>query len=142
MQNYANHRRFYPAHHFVLTPLTAMLFVYTIISVFTANNSLQENILHVLVGTILLILPQMTRLYALKNQNRMIRMEVRYRYFELTGKSFSEKESKLKSSQIIGLRFAGDNELVELTERAIAESLSNTDIKKAIKNWKADNYRV
>ncbi len=142
MQNYTNHRRFYPAHHFILTPITALIFAYVFISVFTTNNSLQENIFRILVATALVIIPQMSRLYALKNQNRIIRMEVRYRYFDLIGKSFSEMESKLKSSQIIALRFAGDDELVELTERAIKENLSNRDIKKAIKNWKSDYNRV
>ena len=44
--------------------------------------------------------------------------------------------------QIIALRFASDEEFVELVERAIQENLSSAEIKKAIKNWKGDYYRV
>jgi hypothetical protein len=45
-------------------------------------------------------------------------------------------------SQVIALRFAPDEELVDLVNRAINENLTQTDIKKAIKNWKGDYHRV
>ncbi len=67
---------------------------------------------------------------------------MRYRFFDLTGKSFSEKEKQLKLGQVIALRFAGDDELTLLTEKAISENLTSTEIKKAIKNWLPDNNRV
>lgn len=67
---------------------------------------------------------------------------MRLRYFELTGNSFSALEEKLKLSQIIALRFASDEELLALIDKTMKENLSNKDIKKAIKNWKADLMRV
>ncbi len=57
----------------------------------------------------------------------------------LTGKLF---DPRLTIRQIIGLRFASDEEFVTLAQRAAGENLSAEDIKKAIKNWRADNYRV
>jgi hypothetical protein len=57
----------------------------------------------------------------------------------LTGKLM---DPRLTIRQIIGLRFAPDEEFVALAQRAVAENLSETDIKKAVKNWKADDYRV
>ena len=51
-------------------------------------------------------------------------------------------DSKLIMGQIIALRFAADNEFVDLARRAVAENMLQADIKKAIKSWKADNNRV
>ena len=81
-------------------------------------------------------------MYAVKNQDRTIRLEERMRYFELTGKSFAEKEAKLRKSQIIALRFASNEEWLTLMDKAIAENLSSKEIKMAIINWKADHNRV
>ena len=69
-------------------------------------------------------------------------MEMRLRYFYLTGKSFSEKEKDLRTNQIIALRFAGDDELLSLMDQAISKNLSNKEIKMSIKNWKGDYSRV
>jgi len=57
----------------------------------------------------------------------------------LTGKLLNPG---LTMSQIVALRFASDLEFVELANRAVVENMSNDDIKKAIKNWKADNDRA
>ena len=45
-------------------------------------------------------------------------------------------------SQIIGLRFASDQEYLALCERAIKENLSQKEIKMAIADWQADHDRV
>jgi len=142
MQNYKNHTRYYPFHHFILTPITVIIFVWNIINVFQNENSLGENIINTLIATAILILALITRMYAVKNQDRTIRLEERMRYFELTGKSFSEKEAKLRKSQIIALRFASNDEWLTLMDKAIAENLSSKEIKLAITNWKADHNRV
>ena len=141
MQNFNNHRRFYPIHHFFLTPLLIGLLVWSIVHC-TKNGFSFPNIYFVLCSFILSLMTLISRIYALKNQNRIIRLEMRYRYFELTGKSFSEKEKELKLGQIIALRFAGDTELIALSERAISENLSPTEIKKAITNWVGDYHRI
>ncbi|MBU3658646.1 MAG: hypothetical protein FGM14_02145 [Flavobacteriales bacterium] len=142
MQNYKNHLRLYPAHHFVLIPANLALLVWSFIHLFDANASLQERIIWVLTSFTIFLLSMITRIYALKNQDRLIRLEMRQRYFELTGKSFAEKENQLKLGQIIALRFASNEELLALMDRAINEKLSNKDIKLAIKNWKEDNHRI
>ena len=78
-------------------------------------------------------------MFALKAQDRAIRAEENLRHFVLTGKLL---DPKLTVRQIIGLRFASDGEFVALAQRAAAENLSEDDIKKAIKTWKPDTYRV
>jgi hypothetical protein len=91
---------------------------------------------------VLVILPLLARMYALTLQNRIIINEMRNRYFHLTGKTFEEKEQNLRLGQIIALRFAPDNELLGLMDRAIAEKLTAKEIKQQIKNWKGDYIRV
>ncbi len=142
MQNYKNHSRLNPVHHFILTPITAVIFVWSIINVFQDDQSLAHKIYFTLTAVILLILGLLARSYGLRNQDRIIRVEMRLRYFELTGTSFSSKEKQLRLGQIIALRFAGDEELIGLMDRAISENLSGTAIKKAIQNWQGDTLRV
>jgi hypothetical protein len=79
------------------------------------------------------------RIFALKAQDRAIRAEENLRHFVLTGKPL---DPGLTIRQIIGLRFASDEEFVELTQRAVREHLSEDAIKRAIKNWRPDTYRV
>lgn len=142
MQNYKNHSRLNPVHHFILTPITAVIFIWSIINVFQDDQSLAHKIYFTLTAVILLILGLLARSYGLRNQDRIIRVEMRLRYFELTGTSFSSKEKQLRLGQIIALRFASDEELIGLMDRAISENLSGTAIKKAIQNWQGDTLRV
>jgi hypothetical protein len=142
MQNYKNHLRLNPAHHFVLTPLASIFFVWSIIFAFDCSADLSYRIITLIAATILLLTVFIARVYAIKNQDRIIRLEMRQRYFEMTGTSFSAKEKQLKMSQIIALRFAGDAELLPLMERAIAEKLSSKEIKLAVTDWQADYQRV
>jgi hypothetical protein len=119
-----------------------VIFVWSIVNAFQDDQSLAHTIYFTLTATILLILGLLARSYGLRNQDRIIRVEMRLRYFEITSTSFSSKEKQLRLGQIIALRFASDEELIGLMDRAINENLSGTDIKKAIQNWQGDTIRV
>ena len=80
--------------------------------------------------------------YALTLQNRIVRLELRYRYLAVTGNRLELIEDKLDDSQLFALRFAPDEELAALTQKAVTENLSGDTIKKSIKNWKGDYERV
>ncbi len=80
--------------------------------------------------------------YALGNQNRIVRLEFKLRYFELFGKRSDEVESKLSFDQIASLRFAYDDEFKLLLDKAIEQKISGNEIKKSITNWKPDHNRV
>lgn len=141
-QNYKNHLRFYPLHHFVLTPLSLAYLGLVIASDNFQNATVLDALRELLLPILLFFLLLIARIYALKNQDRLIRLEMRQRYFELTGKSFSAIEEKLGMKRIIALRFSSNEELVDLIEKALAENLSPKDIKQSIQNWQADHMRV
>ena len=138
MQNVKTHKRYFPLHHFILIPLTVAIFIWSIIQLLKTT----DNIPFFVIAVILLITSIITRIYALKNQDRIIRLEMRLRYFQLTQQSLSGIEQKLTMQQLVALRFAGDDELVSLIDRTINENLSPGAIKNNIKNWQADHYRV
>ena len=80
--------------------------------------------------------------YALGNQDRIIVLEFKQRYFELYNQRSDEIAEKLSFSQIAALRFAYDEEFKELLQKTLEENLSGKEIKQSIKHWRADNRRV
>ena len=82
------------------------------------------------------------RLYALKVQDRVIRLEERLRLTTLCAEPLRARIPELTEEQLIALRFASDAEVRGLAERALSEKLSRADIKKAIQNWRPDYWRV
>jgi hypothetical protein len=79
------------------------------------------------------------RIFALKAQDRAIRAEENLRHFAMTGKLL---DSRLDTRQVVALRFAGDAEFPLLARRAAEEKMAPGAIKRAIKDWRADLYRV
>jgi len=142
-QNYKNHIRFYAAHHFVFYPVIITLLIACIIGF--CRSTEQHLLWIVLAGLTAAVgwFSFMTRQhYALGNQNRIARLELRLRYYILTHKRFEEVERQLSLSQILALRFASDEELEALTQRAATENLSPDAIKRAVRNWNPDHMRV
>lgn len=141
-QNYANHKRFVFMFHVVTFSIILILLVssvyYTIASGI-ARTSLKPGLFLFLISLTLLFLAWFTREFALKAQDRAIRAEENFRHFILTGKPL---DSRLTIRQIIGLRFASDEEFPELAKKAAESGMQEEDIKKAVKNWRADFYRI
>ncbi len=139
-QNYKNHSKYVIGYHGVTLLAILAFFGGAIRNLW---NSSEENLysasLLVLLAFILFLMMYFIRAFALKAQDRAIRAEEKLRYFILTGKSIS---NNLTTRQFVGLRFAADDEFVALADKAAMQNLSETDIKKAIVNWKADEYRV
>ena len=139
-QNFKNHSRFVIGYHGVTFLVIVALLIGSVINlVKSSSDSLYVSSLLVLVSVILLVVSFYARSFALKAQDRAIRAEENFRHYLLTGKPISKG---IKMRQIIGLRFASDEEFPGLVERAEKENLSEKEIKQQIKNWKADTYRV
>lgn len=139
-QNFQNHSKLVIGFH-GLTFLAIMgLVIGSIIAlVKSSDDTFYTSSLLVLNALVLLVLAYYMRSFALKAQDRAIRAEEKLRYFILSGKSMS---NELSTRQIIGLRFASDDEFIDLADKAQKEKLSEKEIKKSIKIWKADTYRV
>lgn len=101
--------------------------------------SMKPGLFLFLISFVLINLFLYARLFALKAQDRAIRAEENFRHFILTGKPL---DTKLNIRQIVGLRFASDEEFPELAKISVEGNMSEDDIKKAIKIWRPDTYRV
>lgn len=142
VQNYVNHRRMHPLFHYMFTVLTLGLVV---LSVTQLIRTLQDDsqvlpaILFVLIAIIVVVILMLIRSYPMKAQDRAIRAEENLRHFVLAGKLL---DKKLTMGQITALRFASDEEFPKLCQKAADERMAPDAIKKAIRSWKGDNYRI
>ena len=146
-QTFANHTRLDPPFHFFVLPVFVLGLVLTLIHFFyhLRESDFRDNFhafLLILLALALLILLFKVRLYSLKVQDRVIRLEERLRLTQLLNEPLRSRISELTEDQLCGLRFASDAEVAKLAERALNEKLSRKDIKKAIQNWRADYWRV
>jgi hypothetical protein len=141
-QNYGNHRRFVPMFHGVLLTLLVLTFAGSIVNFVKSlgdHQRLYSASLIVVLTFSALMLFFFCRIFALKAQDRAIRAEENLRHFVLTGKLL---DGRLTVRQIVGLRFAGDEEFPGLAAKAAVENISEDAIKRSVKNWRADTYRV
>ncbi|MBN9297382.1 MAG: hypothetical protein J0I41_10240 [Filimonas sp.] len=141
-QNYNNHVRYYAPHHFIFYPILLVGIILSLRQVFVHPDNTEWVAitgLFILTGWLSFMLRQH---YALINQNRIVRLEMRFRYFVLTGQRLELLENQLTFGQIAALRFASDSELPALVQRAISENLSPKTIKQSIEHWLPDTMRV
>lgn len=141
-QNHSNHRRYVPGFHFLASALCLVVLIASIINLIHHWYDPELHLISAIVLVITIILVIFfwyIRSFALRAQDRAIRAEEALRHYLLTGKRI---DSRLRLGQIIALRFASDEELPELTKRAIEENLRADEIKKTIRNWKEDKHRV
>ena len=142
-QNYSNHRKYYPPHHFVLLPLLMILLIIGLAKSFNdVANQLTWILFSIVVFLLLFLAIILRQHYALGNQNRIVRLEFKQRYFEIFGKRSDDIEEKLNFGQIAALRFAYDDEFKILLEKALKDNISGDAIKRSIKKWKPDFHRV
>ena len=140
-QNYSNHRQFVPLFHGVLFGILFLTLIGSCVNlaeIWGEPGFYSASLLVVLiVCTIMLFF--FARIFALKAQDRAIRAEENLRHFALTGRLL---DSRLDTKQIIALRFASDGEFPTLAKRAAQDKMTPADIKKAVKEWRPDTYRV
>ena len=139
-QTYANHRRFDPLVHFALIPF------FLVSALATAWRFIKAPSLHhgwlMLAAFAVALLTLTVRGYALKVQDRIIRLEERLRMERLLPEDLKARIPELTVRQCVGLRFAADAELADRVREALAEGLNDEAIKKRIQVWRPDTHRV
>ena len=140
-QNFSNHTRFVPPFHYVALPILLVNFVSAVVGLF--NGITFDASLHVLVAVALIIVALFARVFALKAQDRVIRLEMRLRMRELLPDDRQGRINDFTPTQMVSLRFAGDAELSELARKVLDENITkSTSIKKMITDWQGDYFRV
>lgn len=89
-----------------------------------------------------LVLVVISRNYTTRLQDRIIKLEMKVRLAQLLAPSAKATAARLTKPQLIALRFASDEELPGLVDRADREHLTPDQIKGAIKSWVPDLDRT
>jgi Family of unknown function (DUF6526) len=140
-QTFANHTRWQPPIHYFVLPVMLINFFWAAV-VFVKDPNRNSG-WWIVVSLALLMLTFLVRLNPLKAQDRIIRLEEKLRYQQVLSPALLPQTSALRTEQIIALRFAGDDELEELVGAVLAGKLTKSiEIKRAIKNWRGDTFRV
>jgi hypothetical protein len=142
VQSYSNHTQIVPMFHYVTLGILQLTFIGACVNLYQswgdhARFYSAALLVTLTLGTILAAL--YARSFALRAQDRAIRAEEQLRYYVMTGKLL---DPRLTIRQIIGLRFASNEEFVALAQRAADQNLSAKDIKRAVKQWRVDTHRV
>jgi Family of unknown function (DUF6526) len=139
-QSFKSHTKWDPLFHFFLAPLALVGVIWMAVRVFQEPG--WPSAAHLILAIWAFIALFKIRGYAVKVQDRVIRLEERLRLKELAPASFQGRIGDLTEDQLIGLRFASDGEVAELAQKALASNWNRKQIKEAIKIWRPDNSRV
>ncbi|HEY1337986.1 MAG TPA: DUF6526 family protein [Bryobacteraceae bacterium] len=142
MQSYANHSQIVPLYHRVLSALILLTLIGACVNLYESwgdHQRLYSASLIVALCFIAVLFFWFVRIFPLRAQDRAIRAEENLRSFAMTGKLL---DPRLTVRQIIALRFASDGEFPALAQRAAEEKMTPDAIKRAVKQWRADEYRV
>jgi hypothetical protein len=142
-QNYKNHTRFDPPWHYFIAPA---LLVNVVVSICVTVHYWPTHrfifLWWVFMSVVLLMAVGKARQHSVKAQDRIIRLEERLRFAALLPADELARSKSLTESQIIGLRFASDDELPGLVKRTLDQGLTQKQIKESINSWRPDYFRV
>ncbi len=140
-QSYANHSKFVPLYHFIAFTILAINLFAQGWQVIKAPSFV--TILGLAMAFAILVLSWYARVFPLTVQNRVIRLEERLRLERLLPEDLRGRIGELTVGQLVGLRFASDGEVGDLVRRVLAGELKTNDqIKREVKNWRADHVRA
>jgi hypothetical protein len=140
-QNFENHAKMVPGFHYVGSILLLSLLIWAVMGVVRGGGL--ESIMMVIGVVTLILIGFYARSFALGVQDRVIRLEERLRMAELLPEDLRPRIHEFSTEQLIGLRFASDEELPGLARRVLDEGIADRKtIKEAVTHWRADHQRV
>ncbi len=139
-QNLKNHARLDPPFHIVLTLIVGLNLIYSVVHLVRHFGFQSAWFVVLSLGAVIVFLK--LRTYPIKVQDRVIRLEERLRLQALAPAEWHTQIYRLSEDQLIGLRFAGDDEVVSLAKQALEENLNRRQIKERIRDWRADEWRI
>jgi hypothetical protein len=139
-QTLANHPKADPLFHYFVMPVSFLNWIYAAYNL-VAYRQLPF-VWGLVMASFMIGVVFLVRVYPLKVQNRLIRLEERLRMQALLPPDLNARAQSLTELQLVALRFASDAELAGLIEKTLAEKLPAKEIKKLIQNWRGDYYRV
>jgi cell division protein FtsL len=141
-QNFSNHVRMVPGFHYFVMPVMALNFGWSIYRWKVAAFSL-DAFISVLTAAALIMLMFYARLFALKVQDRVIRLEERMRLEKLLPDDLKPRIGEFTSGQLVAMRFACDAELPALARKVLADNIKEGKaIKQMVQNWRPDCLRA
>jgi hypothetical protein len=140
-QNFKNHAKLVPAFHYFVIPILIVNVIWA------ARVAIQSPAASAIIGfataCALLVLAFLARVFALKVQDRVIRLEMRLRLRELLPAALHPRITDFTPGQLVALRFASDAELAALAESVLRDGISDKKaIKSRIKTWNPDHLRT
>ena len=139
-QTYANHAKLVPLFHYVALPLLLINLILGLVGLL--DGLTLESLNRIGTGVAMVLAALFARVFALKAQDRVIRLEERLRMERLLPDDLKPRIDEVSTAQCVALRFAGDDELPALVRRALDEKADQKMIKQAIRNWRPDYQRV
>lgn len=139
-QGFKNHARFDPIFHFFLVWISLASIIIAIVYVVHQPGFYSAWLVVVALAAFFALFK--LRSYPMKVQDRLIRLEERMRLQALAPAEWHTQIYRLTEGQLIGLRFASDEEVVELAHQALEHNLNRKQIKERIKSWRPDCWRI
>jgi len=140
-QSFERHAKYVPMYHFVALPILIVNFCWTVFRLVVGPGI--DSAMAVLVALALMLTAFYARAFALRVQDRVIRLEMRQRLAALLPREQHAAIAALSPRQCVALRFAGDAELPELVAVVVKGNIQEGKaIKKLIKNWTPDHARI
>ena len=140
-QTFKNHAKFVPPFHYFVIPVLMTNFIWT------ARQAIQLPGTGTIIGAVtalaLLVLAFLARIFALKVQDRVIRLEMRLRLREVLPQALHPRIAEFTPGQLVALRFASDAELSALAEAVLRDRITDKKaIKSMVKVWNPDHLRT
>ena len=141
-QTFASHVRWVPGFHYFVMPVIVLNFGWSIYRWRAAGFSL-DAFISVLTAAALMMLMFYARLFALKVQDRVIRLEERLRLEKLLPADLKPRIEEFTCGQLVAMRFASDAELPALARKVLTDNIrGGKAIKQMVQSWRADYLRA